>query len=117
MSKPNQIIIELEDPRELKGLFRGVEMVIGMRYHSLIMGAAEGCRCFALSYDPKVTQLMNEFNFSGWQLEELPDDPNLITKRWLQEYANGEFFPKDLIPSCVERALIHQELLTKVFKL
>jgi len=50
----NQILC-LEDPRALKGVFRGVEMAIGMRFHSLIMAAAEGCRCFALSYDPKVS--------------------------------------------------------------
>jgi len=36
----NQILC-LEDPRALKGVFRGVEMAIGMRFHSLIMAAAE----------------------------------------------------------------------------
>ncbi|MBD0300903.1 MAG: polysaccharide pyruvyl transferase CsaB, partial [Tolypothrix sp. T3-bin4] len=45
-------IMCLEDPQLLKGVYRGVEMVIGMRLHSLIMAASEGCRCFALSYDP-----------------------------------------------------------------
>jgi len=39
-------------------------MAIGMRFHSLIMAAAE-C-CFALSYDPKVSQLMEELAMPGW---------------------------------------------------
>ncbi|NES70308.1 MAG: polysaccharide pyruvyl transferase CsaB, partial [Okeania sp. SIO2D1] len=51
-------IISLEEPGKLKSVFKGVEMVIGMRLHSLIMAAAEACRCFALSYDPKVSLLM-----------------------------------------------------------
>jgi len=46
----NQILC-LEDPRALKGVFRGVEMAIGMRFHSLIMAAAK------LSLLPSVTTL------------------------------------------------------------
>ncbi|MGK7874035.1 MAG: polysaccharide pyruvyl transferase CsaB [Xenococcaceae cyanobacterium] len=106
-------IISLEDPRELKGLFRGVEMAIGMRYHSLIMAAAEECRCFALSYDPKVSRLMEEVNLPGWELEELPDDPNLISTTWLEQYVNGEPLTIAQIQSLVDRALMHQELLRK----
>lgn len=108
-------VITSEDPRELKGIFRGVEMVIGMRYHSLIMAAAEGCRCFALSYDPKVSRLMEELNLPGWELQDIPDDPNLITTAWLKYYANGEPLTIDQIQSFVKRALIHQEVLKKVF--
>ena len=110
-------VISLEDPRELKGLYRGVEMAIGMRYHSLIMAAAEECRCFALSYDPKVTQLMQELNLPGWELEALPDDPNQISTAWLQQYANGEPLDVTQIQSWVDRAFLHQELLQKVCKL
>ena len=105
----------LEDPRELKGLFRGVEMVIGMRYHSLIMGAAEGCRCFALSYDPKVNSLMAELNLPGWELKQLPDDPNVISKTWLEYYVNGEPLSRDQIQSLVDRALMHRDLLTDIY--
>ena len=110
---PHQII-SLEDPRELKGLFRGVEMAIGMRYHSLIMAAAEECRCFALSYDPKVTQLIKELNLPGWELEALPDNPNQISTAWLQQYANGDSLIPAQIQSLVDRALMHQELLRKI---
>jgi len=58
----NQILC-LEDPRALKGVFRGVE--IGMRFHSLIMAAAVSLR---FSYDPKVSQLMEELAMPGWDL-------------------------------------------------
>ena len=39
-------ILCIEEPEVLKGVYRGVEMTIGMRLHSLIMAASEGCRCF-----------------------------------------------------------------------
>lgn len=108
----NQILC-LEDPKALKGVFRGVEMAIGMRYHSLIMAAAEGCRCFALSYDPKVSKLMAELAMPGWDLAALPDDPNLISQTWLEHYANGDPLAPEQIQSLVDRALIHRDLLTE----
>ena len=107
----NSKILAIEDPRVLKGIFRGVEMVIGMRFHSLIMGAAEECRCFAISYDPKVSQLMTDLEMPGWELSELPEDANLISKIWIDNYANGEALLSDRIEFFRERSLIHQEVL------
>ncbi|MFB2835599.1 polysaccharide pyruvyl transferase CsaB [Floridanema evergladense] len=106
-------ILTLEDPRELKGLFQGVEMAIGMRYHSLIMAAAHECRCFALSYDPKVSQLMQELSIPGWKLTDIPDEPKLITQTWLDCYANGDSLSAVQIQSLVDRSLIHRDLLTQ----
>jgi len=107
-------IFILEDPRELKGLFRGVEMVIGMRLHSLIMAAAEGCRCWALSYDPKVTYLQEELDLPGWELAQLPEDPNLICTAWLEAYANGDPLSKDKIQFLTDRASINRDLLVEI---
>ncbi len=107
-------LFSLQDPQEIKGLFRGVEMVIGMRYHSLIMGAAEECRCFALSYDPKVSQLMKELDMPGWELSQLPEDPNVISTSWIEHYANGDALSAVQIQSIVDRAMMHQELLFDV---
>jgi len=110
-------IFQIEDPRELKGLFRGVEMAIGMRYHSLIMAAAAECRCFALSYDPKVSQLMTDLDLPGWELAQLPDDPSIISQAWLEHYANGDPLSSDQIQSLVDRALMHRDLLTQALSI
>jgi polysaccharide pyruvyl transferase CsaB len=107
----NSSIIPLQDPAELKGLFAEVDMTIGMRLHGLIMAAAEGCRCFALSYDPKVTQLMSELNLPGWKLSELPEAPQTICQAWLEHYTNGRGLDKMQIQSIIDRALVHQQLL------
>lgn len=108
-------LFTLEDPRELKGLFRGVEMAIGMRFHSLIMAAAEGCRCFAISYDPKVSQLMADLEIPGWELSDLPTDANAIGTTWLEHYANGDPLSDISIQSLVDRAKIHRDLLHQFF--
>lgn len=110
-------IVTLANPQALKGLFRGVEMTIAMRYHGLIMAAAEGCRCFALSYDPKVSQLMDELGIPGWDLSGVgtppPDDPKAISRVWIECYAQSKTLSGKQIQSLVDRALLHQELLTK----
>lgn len=109
-------ILMLEDPEQLKGVFRGVEMAIAMRLHSLIMAAAEDCRCFALSYDPKVSQLMSEIAMPGWELATMPTDPNEICQTWLDHYANGEPLSSDQLQFLTDRALIHQEILQQALK-
>jgi polysaccharide pyruvyl transferase CsaB len=108
-------IMTLSDPQQLKGLFRGVEMVIAMRFHGLIMAAASECRCFAISYDPKVSQLMQELDLPGWELTQMPEDANQISHDWIDQYANGEAISSDRIHALVDRACIHQEILQKIF--
>ncbi|MBP0016257.1 MAG: polysaccharide pyruvyl transferase CsaB [Cyanobacteria bacterium SBLK] len=104
-------IITLDDPRELKGLFQGIEMTIAMRLHGLIMASSERCRCFALSYDPKVSQLMAEIDIPGWELENIPDDPNLICRVWLDYFANGIALNLAQVESFSDRAKLHGEML------
>ena len=112
LTGPHQIL-QIKDPRELKGLFQGVQMAIGMRYHSLVMAAAAECQCFALSYDPKISQLISELDIPGWELAQLPDDPNLICQTWLKYYANGDPLTNNQIQSLIDRALMHQDLLAE----
>ncbi len=113
----NSQIIQLENPYELKGLFRGVEMTIAMRLHGLIMASAEECRCFALSYDPKVSLLMETLSMSGYELVDLPPDANQLCRDWLEVYANGEGVSKDQLRSLVDRAFMHESLLSEAIGL
>ena len=106
-------ILTFDDPKKLKGLFRQVKMAIAMRLHSLIMAAAEGCSCFALSYDPKVTRLMSEASLPGYELASLPLDPQQITRAWIKQY-HGSGLSSVQIQSLIDRALIHRQLLSKV---
>ena len=109
-------VICSEDPQVLKGVFRGVEMSIGMRLHSLIMAASEGSRCFELSYDPKVNHLMEDLKIPGWDLHNLPNDVELISKTWIDYYHHGESLSDTKIQSLVNGAFLHRDVLSKVLK-
>ncbi|MBI4780343.1 MAG: polysaccharide pyruvyl transferase CsaB [Oscillatoriophycideae cyanobacterium NC_groundwater_1537_Pr4_S-0.65um_50_18] len=106
-------ILTLPDPQQLKGVFKGVEMAIAMRFHGLIMAAASECRCFGISYDPKVSQLMQDMEFPGWELAQMPTDAVQIGREWIELYANGDAVSGDRIHALIDRALIHQELLSQ----
>lgn len=104
-------ILTVSDPRQLRGVFQGVEMAIAMRFHGLIMAAAAECRCIALSYDPKVSQLMQDLDLPGWVLSQFPDDATLLCHAWLEQYANGEPLSSLQIQALTDRALLHRDLL------
>jgi polysaccharide pyruvyl transferase CsaB len=104
-------VLMIEHPQALKGVFRHVDLTIAMRLHGLIMAAAEGCRCFALSYDPKVSQLMASLDLPGWQLIEIPINSRQICQTWLESYANAAPLSVEQMQTLVDRALIHQTIL------
>ncbi|MEB3274566.1 MAG: polysaccharide pyruvyl transferase CsaB [Prochlorothrix sp.] len=106
--------IEAEHPQQLKGIFQGVEMTIAMRLHGLIMALAEGCRCVGLSYDPKVTYLMQSLELPGYHLAQLPPKSQDVSWVLLQAYANGQALSRDRLHSLRDRALMHQDLLSQV---
>lgn len=124
LTGPSQIVTA-NSPAQLKGIFRGVEMAIAMRLHALIMAAAEGCQCFAISYDPKVTYVAEDLELPGWMLSsgkaELaeantnldwwPDTASEMTQQLLTQYANGTPASPDQIQSRVDRAFMHREML------
>ena len=105
----SQIIIQ-KDPRRLKGIFNGVDLTIAMRLHGLIMAAAEGSHCSAISYDPKVSYLMKDLGISGWELEDLPDDADLIADAWIHNLENQEQVFCDRVQQLKQQALIHQKI-------
>ncbi len=118
LTGPSQIC-SLADPRQLKGLFQGVHMTIGMRFHALIMAAAAGSRCFALSYDPKVMALVDALDLPGFDLDPQrqkgtygwPASPQAITQSWLETYSQGRPLSPIQIQTQVDRARLHQQML------
>ena len=115
----SQIIIQ-KDPRRLKGIFRSVDLAIAMRLHGLIMAASEGCQCSAISYDPKVSYLMEDLGISGWELESFPDDAQILADKWIEMLENqnkdqalrlGDRISQLRISQLKQQALFHQQIL------
>lgn len=89
-------------------------MLIGMRLHSLIMAGSENCKCFALSYDPKVSNLMREINIKGYDLEKLPTNIDEIVQECLNTYNNPNPISPHQIQKLAEDALKHHQLIDSV---
>jgi polysaccharide pyruvyl transferase CsaB len=104
-------VVELTDPRQLKGVFQGVEMAIAMRLHGLIMAAAEGCRCFGISYDPKVQRLIEEIHCPGWDLAHFPEDVVAMAQEWIQLYNSDPTLSQAQRQQLMQQAKQHQEIL------
>jgi polysaccharide pyruvyl transferase CsaB len=109
--KKSEILL-LQDPRHLRQCFNGIRLVITMRYHGLVMAAAAGCRCFGLSYDPKVSGLLEALGMPGWDLEAIPMDPDLIYQQWLYCYEQGPYLSESQIAHWQDKARIHQQILS-----
>ncbi len=107
----NSHVVILSDPKQMKGLFQGVDLAIGMRYHSLIMAVAEGCKSWAISYDPKVTKLMAEVNIPGWDVKEIPTDPLAISQAWQQQLATGTALSAEALQAQYQKSLAHRDVL------
>ncbi|EDZ92438.1 polysaccharide pyruvyl transferase [Limnospira maxima CS-328] len=54
---------------------------------------------------------MAELDFPGWELSQIPDDANIISKAWIEHYANGDRLDPVQIESLSDRAQVHGELL------
>jgi polysaccharide pyruvyl transferase CsaB len=107
----NSQVVVLTDPKQLKGLFQGVDLAIGMRYHSLIMAAAEGCKCWAIGYDPKVSKLMTEIDIPGWELGDIPRSASAIAQAWQQHLETGSALSSASVRTISQQSLTHKHLL------
>ena len=122
--------MRIDNPQVMKGLFGHPSIIftIAMRLHAVIMSISEGCNCFALSYDPKVTKVMEAAHLSGVvELGEM--DPTFDNRigEWLPElkrsidqgsdYGNlkdGRTDREDARQTLIQGATQHQDLLRQV---
>ncbi len=130
---PNSTIQFIESPQVLKGLFSQVDLTIAMRLHGVIMSVSEGCGCFALSYDPKVTRLMESAGLPGINLATLEQDfgPTheaavnqlfqqlyMALRQWLcqRDASPSPNYHEEKRRKIIQAAKQHQDLLQQVFE-
>lgn len=63
MRNKGRVIAGLYGPRQVLGLVSSLDMLIGIRLHSLIFAAASGIPAIAISYDPKVRAFASDAGF------------------------------------------------------
>jgi len=106
---PTQLL-SLQHPQQLQGVFPFIDLTLSMRLHGLIMAAAAGSQCYGLSYDPKVSRLMEELCLPGWELAQLTLDAQRIAQQLCHELDYGSPLSPDQILSLCDRSLMHQDL-------
>lgn len=89
---PGLSIKKLEEPLDIQEVFAltgEMDMVIGMRLHSLIMATAQGVPMVALSYDPKVDDFMSSVESENcFDVETF--DPHLVAQNIISQVENIE---------------------------
>ncbi len=63
-----------------------VRLAIAMRLHAVIRAAATATPLWGLSYDPKVSQVLQAYGLPGLALTELPTDPEALAQQWYASY-------------------------------
>ena len=121
---PRSMVLTIDNPQVMKGLFGNgnVVLTIAMRLHAVIMSISEGCDCFALSYDPKVTKVMAEAGLHGIDLNEVVEPGKIKsifnTIQWqrvmrqssCRNFARSEDTRQKLIKAATQ----HRDLLRQV---
>ena len=79
-------ISRVYNPSEIAGIVARADLVLGMRYHSIIFAALTNVPVVALSYDPKVTNLMKDLAIDELNYDIFREDPahleEIIIKAW-----------------------------------
>lgn len=107
-------IVLIEDPQQVKGIFQQVDLTIAMRLHAVIMAAAEDCRCYALSYDPKVSQVMQALQLPGQELANFSCKAEILVQEWLELLQSVHWTAQSHRADLIQQAIAHREILCQV---
>ena len=67
------------DPRDLKGLYGGFDLFIGVRMHANIFALSAGVPTVAIAYEPKTEGIMNQLGLGEYAIGiRRLDSPGLI---------------------------------------
>jgi polysaccharide pyruvyl transferase WcaK-like protein len=79
MKNPSMVLNDPLSPEELAGLLGKMDLVIGLRLHSLILAAAQGTPVASIDYDPKIRGFM-EYAGIPEQVCEIQDPTKMLTR-------------------------------------
>jgi len=100
--------VELYTPENALATLCQCDALVGMRFHSLILGLLAGVRVYGLPYDPKVSNLLEECGLKGTSVETL----NSIQGEQLTEGLEKQYPSIDL-GSLKARAQLNLDILDK----
>ena len=79
--KPSQLIVVNEDdPLEIKRIIGTASLVISSRYHGLISGLSQNVPSLATSWSHKYKELLIAYNCEKFFIDDLTDKENILSK-------------------------------------
>ncbi|MEI6426891.1 MAG: polysaccharide pyruvyl transferase CsaB [Pseudanabaena sp. ELA607] len=112
---PHSYLLTTDNPRQMKGYLAWMDLTVAMRLHGVIMAVAEGRRCYALSYDPKVSYLIQDLSLAGCELDQLPNSVAL-TKAWLDLLAQPATVSPEHRQNLKNHTYDHRMVLQRVWE-
>ena len=109
MHQPSTVAAHPGTPEKAMGILQGMELVLGLRLHSLILAAAAGVPIAGIDYDPKIRGFMERAG-AGDYLTGVEDPPEALTRQMTKAFDNRAHLKSKLRENCERmRALINRE--------
>jgi len=99
MREPSLVFERVIPPETVAGVLGQVQLVVGLRLHSLILAAAMGVPSVSLNYDPKIAGFMEYAGMEGY-LSEPTDPVKTFIKRADEGLKNRATLKNRLLDSC-----------------
>ena len=88
-------LLEWNDLNSLINTIKEVDIMVAMRYHALVLASVIGIPSFALSYDPKIRNLVSSLgNMPMIDIERF--DPNEVKRKIKETWENRQRFKEQL---------------------
>ncbi len=75
---------DLDRPSQWLSLIGKLDLLIGMRLHALVMALKSGVPVIGLAYDPKVSQLLRDFEQPVLSLDKTAEDSDQLSDSWTE---------------------------------
>ena len=99
MREPSRALDTIIPPETLAGLLGRMELVVGLRLHSLILAAARGVPVVSVNYDPKIAGFMEYLGMGGY-MGEAGESAETLVRRAEGGLDNGSTLKPRLLDSC-----------------
>jgi polysaccharide pyruvyl transferase WcaK-like protein len=99
MRKPSLAVNTIVSPEMLRGLLGRMDLVVGLRLHSLILSAAMGVPVVGLNYDPKIEGFMEYAGMEDY-VSDATETEKMLVRRIDEGLNSSETLKRRLLDSC-----------------
>jgi polysaccharide pyruvyl transferase WcaK-like protein len=99
MRNPSLAVNTIISPEMLRGLLSWMDLVVGLRLHSLILSASMGVPVVGLNYDPKIVGFMEYAGMENY-VSDATETGKMLVRRIDEGLNSSETLKRRLLDSC-----------------